>query len=75
MAKINSSFSVEGKEMIEQVPTFIKSLKEYFNEIRAKKRDGRKVHTKFLMMHDIELEDLVEMIKEDIVEYRLFLKR
>ena len=61
--------------MMEQVPTFIKSLKEYFNKIRAKGRDGTRVYTKFLMMHDIELEDLIEMIKEDIVKYRLFLKR
>ena len=60
---------------MEQVPTFIKSLKEYFNEIRAKERDSRRMYTKFLMVHDIELEDLIEMIKEDIVEYRLFLKR
>ena len=50
-------------------------MKEYFNETRAKGRDSGRVYTKLLMMHDIELEDLVEMIKEDIVEYRLFLKR
>ena len=61
--------------MIEQVPTFIKVLKEYFNNIRTKRRDSRRIYTKLLMMCDIELEDLVEMIKKDTVEYRLFMKR
>ena len=50
-------------------------MKEYFNEIRAKGRDGGRVCTKFLIVYDIELKNLIEIIKEDIVEYRLFIKR
>ena len=50
-------------------------MKEYFNEIRAKGRDSGRAYTKFLIMHEIELEDIIEIIKEDMVEYRLFLKK
>ena len=60
---------------MKQVPTFIKPLKEYFSNIKTKGYEEGKVYTKFLIMHSVELEDLIEMIKKDMKEFRLYIKR
>ena len=48
---------------MEQVSTFMKFFNEYFNDIRTKERDSRRVYTKLLIINNIELKDLVKMIK------------
>ena len=60
---------------MEQVPTFIKSLKEFFWDIRTKEKDGGRVYTKMLIMHDVDLGELIEMTKEEMSEIKLFIKK
>jgi len=33
------------------------------------------MHTKMLIMHDIDLEELIEIIKEEMSEIKLFMKK
>ena len=67
--KCKQEVAVELKEVIKEVPSFIKMLKEYFWDIKTKGCNSRRVYTKMLMLHDIDLVNLIEIIKEDMNEF------
>ena len=62
------------KDVIKEVPSFIKILKEYFWNIKTNGYNGRRVHNQILILHDTDLADLIEIIKEDMNEFKIYLK-
>ena len=65
---------VEVNNIIKEVPSFIKTLREYFWNVKTKRYNGGRVYTKLLMLHDEELLDLLEIIKEDMSESKVYVK-
>ena len=68
--KINVSFKVDTFEVMKKVLLFVKFIRDYFFEFKTKsKEDGR--CTKFLIIHNIEFLDLVEIVKEEFSKKKL----
>ena len=65
---------VELNDVIKEVLSFIKTLKEYFWDVKIKEHNGGRVYMKLLILHDEELLDLLEIIKEDIGESKMYIK-
>ena len=59
---------------MKEVLSFIKSLKEFFWDIRTKEKDRGRVHIKMLIMHNLDLRELIKIIKEEMSEFKLFIK-
>ena len=43
-------------------------------EYQDKKHNGGRVYTTILMLYDVDLVDLIEMIKEEMNEFKIYLK-
>ena len=58
LKKSNAGYRVELSLVMKEVPTFIKYIKEFFHEVRAKGKEGGRVYTRCLILHDLPIEDL-----------------
>ena len=72
--KYEQGVAVELKEVMKEVPNFIKMLKEYFQDIKTKEQNSGRVYTKILLLHNADLADLIEIIKQDMNEFKIYLK-
>ena len=72
--KCEQKVVVEVKDVIKEVSSFIKTLREYFWDVKTKGHNGGRVYIKLLMLYDEELLDLLEMIKKDISESKMYVK-
>ena len=60
---------------MKEVPFFIKFLRDFFWDVKTKGRDSSRVYKKILIMHDLDLGDLIEIIKEEMSKFKLFVKK
>ena len=65
---------VELGIVIKEVPIFIKVLRDYFFDLKTKDRDSRRVHIKFLSVHDILISNLVVIAIEELSEFKLYMR-
>ena len=66
--------AVKSDQVIKEILSFIKWIQEYFYQLRTKGKDGGRVFTKVFLMHNYEIKDVAEMLKEEFGELMLFLK-
>ena len=59
---------------MKEISSFIKYIRDYFYDIRNKGKDRGRVFTKCLILYDITIEDIIEMGKEELSEYRFCMK-
>ena len=59
---------------MKEVLSFIKSLRDFFWDIKTKGQNGSRVYVKILIMYDLDLGELIEMIKEEMSKFKLFVK-
>ena len=60
--------------VMKAVSNFIKQIKDFFHEVRTKGREGERVYTKCLLLYEVQIEDLIEMIKEQLSDVKLHMK-
>ena len=72
--KCKQGVAVELKEVIKEVPSFIKTLKGYFQNIKTKRCNSKRVCTKMLILYDADVVHLIKIIKEEINEFKIYLK-
>ena len=72
--KYKQGVVVNLNNVMKEVLSFIKTLREYFWDIKIKEYNGRRVYIKLLILHDEELLDLLEMIKKDMSESKIYIK-
>ena len=65
---------VEVEDIMKEIPSFIKTLRECFWDVKTKGHSGGRVYTKMLILYDKELLNLLKMIKEDMSEFKIYLK-
>ena len=65
---------VELSLVMKDVPIFIKQLRDFFYKVKTKGKDGGRVFTKYLIMYNLPIEDLIEMVREEMSEVKLFIK-
>ena len=73
--KSNARFVVELSSVLKEVPNFVKTMRDFFFEIKTKGKDGDRVYTKYLLLHDQPFEDITEMIKEEFSNQKLYFKK
>ena len=67
--------AAEMIDAMKEVPSFVNYLKKYFAGIKSKVRDGGRAHVKMLLLYDSDLENLIEMVKEEMSEFKVYLYR
>ena len=72
--KVNVGFKVDKVDVMKKVPLFVKCMRDYFFEVKTKGNEGGRVYTKCLILYNIDFADLVEMLKEEFSEKKLFIK-
>jgi len=72
--KCEQGVAVDKKDVMKEVPSFIKILKEYFWDAKTKGQSSGRVCTKMLMLYDEDLVDLIEMLKEYMSKFKIYLK-
>ena len=50
--KLNTEYAAEVLLLIKEILNFIKFIREYFFEIKTKGKEGRRVYTKCLLLHN-----------------------
>ena len=65
---------VKSDQLMKEVPTFLKSIQEFFYQLRTRGKEGGRVFMKVLFMHSYTIEDFTEMLKEEFSKIKLFLK-
>jgi len=73
--KSNAGFAVELLLVLKEVTNFVKIMRDFFFEIKTKGKDGGRVYTKCLLLHDQPFEDIAEMIKEEFSNQKLYFKK
>ena len=56
------------------VPTFVKTLWNYFFDMKAKVKNGGRACAKFHVLHDCPLDDLAKVLKEETNNLRLYVR-
>jgi len=74
LKKSNTGYGVELSLVMKEVPTFIKYIKEFFHKVRTKGKEGGRVYIRCLILHNLLIEDLIDLVKEEMSEIRLFMK-
>ena len=69
--KYEQGVAVKVKDIMKEVPSFIKTLREYFWDVKTKGCNGGRVYMKLLMLNSEELSDLLEIIKEDMSKFKM----
>ena len=72
--KSNTGYVAEVSLVMKEVPNFVKFMREYFFEIKTKDNNRGRVYTKCLLLHNQPFADIVEMIKEEFSNQKLYLK-
>jgi len=54
-------------------PRYLKSLKDNFHQLKSKTRGGKQ-YVKCNLVHDVPLEDLVKTLKEELDEFKFFMR-
>ena len=57
-----------------KVLAFIKWLQDYFYQIQYKGKSRGRVYTKYLIIHNYLIKDIVEILKKEFSEIRLYIK-
>ena len=72
--QLDKSLGVELELMIKEVLQFIKDICTFFYNVKTKGKDRGRVCTKYLILHVVPIEDLIEMIKEEFNKNKLHIK-
>ena len=72
--KSNTSYAAEVSLVMKEVPNFVKFMREYFFEIKTKGKDRGRVYIKYLLLHNQPFAHVVEMIKEEFSNQKLYFK-
>ena len=59
---------------MKEVPIFIKWVQDYFYQIKYKGKTGRRVYTKYYVMHNYLVNDIVEILKKEFSKLKLYMK-
>ena len=57
-----------------EILSFIKYIRDYFHEVRTKRKEGGGVFTKCLILYNVSIEDIIEISKEELSKYRFYVK-
>ena len=49
-------------------------MRDYFFEIKTKGKEGSRVYTKCLIIHNIDFQDIAEIVKEEFSKNKLYIK-
>ena len=60
--------------VINKILLFIKYIRDYFYDIRTKGKEEGRVFTKYLILHNISIKVIIKMSKEELSEYRFYMK-
>ena len=52
---------------------FLKSLKEYFNQLKSN-RKGLRQYVKYHLLYDTQIKNITETLKEEFSEIKLYIK-
>ena len=69
-----SGVAVKLDQVMKEVLSFIKWIQEFFYQLQTKGKKGGRVFTKVFLMHNYEIRDIVEMLKEEFSELKLYIK-
>ena len=58
---------------IKDPPRFLKKLKEYFYQLKSKGK-GLRQFIKFHLLYNAQIEDIIETLKEEFGEIKLYIK-
>jgi len=58
---------------MEDPPWYLKSLKDFFHQLKSKSRGGKQ-YVKYHIMHDIPLDDIIEILKEELETHKFYMK-
>ena len=72
--KFNAGYRVDLSLVMKELPTFIKYMKEFFHKVKTRGKDGGRACTRCLILHELPIEELTEMLKEEMSNIRLFIK-
>ena len=64
ISKVNNGYKIDTSEVMKEIPSFIKFIKDYFFEIKTKGKEGGRVYTKCLIMYNVKFQDLAKIVKE-----------
>ena len=59
---------------MKEVLIFLKWIQEFFHQLQIRGKEGGRVFTKVLLMHNYTIGDFAEMLKKEFSEIKLFLK-
>ena len=73
--KVEDAVAVQSKALIDMLdlPKFLKSLKEYFYQLKLKYR-GVKQYIKCHIVHDAPISNIAETLKEELDGFDFFLR-
>ena len=72
--KVDKVLVVELGLVMNDMPVFMKYLRDFFYNVKTKGRDRRRVYTKRLLLYNISIEDLIEIEKEELSKFRFCMK-
>ena len=64
---------LRGTYRYERSSKFLKNLKEYFHQLKSKGKGSRQ-YVKCHLLHDTQIGDITEILKEEFSEMKLYMK-